>query len=297
MPGRMLVGVDGSAGSREALRWAVEEATVRGAAIEALIAWQSSYDFGELIYFPVDESKTARSASEQLTASVADVAGPQPVLEIDPVVVKGDPAATLCARTIDFDLLVVGSRGHRTFAELLLGSVSSKCARHRSCPVTIIPMHHATPPSSATASRARIVVGVDGSPGSLRALGWALEEGTARRARVEAVCVWHGSEGDSALEIPNLADIHGEERATDSGRERLAGAIAEVTDAHRGVEVEARVLQGDPAQTLCNLREDADLLVVGSRGHGTFDGLLLGSVSSKCAHHSPGPMVIISIAE
>lgn len=261
------------------------------------MAWQCPYDFGEVIYFPVDESKMAAGAWEQVTASVADVARPQPVPEIEPVVVKGDPAATLCARAIDFDLLVVGSRGHGTFAELLLGSVSSKCARHSPCPVAIIPMHHVTPPSSAAASGARIVVGVDGSPGSLRALGWALEEGTARHARVEAVCVWHGSEGDTALEIPNLADIHGGKRTTDSARERLAGAIAEVTDAHRGVDVEARVLQGDPAQTLCNLGEDADLLVVGSRGHGTFDGLLLGSVSSKCAHHSPGPMVIIPIAE
>ncbi len=142
MTGRILVGVDGSEGSLHALRWAVEEAAVRGADVVAVAVWQSPYDYlfgAEGAYVPVDEGLLVRGAKETLAKAIATVAGEHPDVRIEPLVVEGDPAETLCEQADDADLLVVGSRGRGAFGGLLLGSVSSKCAHHCRRPVLIVP--------------------------------------------------------------------------------------------------------------------------------------------------------------
>ncbi len=134
----IVVGVDGSAGSRRALRWALDEAAVRGVVVEAITVWQRTYSYGAQEYWPVDE-EVARHAQLQLTEAVEAVAADHPTVQIDQVVREGDPAQTLCARSETAGLLVVGSRGRGAFAGLLLGSVSTKCAHHCRCPVVIVP--------------------------------------------------------------------------------------------------------------------------------------------------------------
>jgi len=138
MARRILVGVDGSTGSRSALGWAIEEAAARRALLDAIIVWQSPYDF-KGSYYPFDENKIAESARERLVETISEVAGPHPAVEVHPVVLEGDPAQLLCAWSGDADLLVVGSRGRSDFADMLLGSVSTKCAHHSRCPVVIVP--------------------------------------------------------------------------------------------------------------------------------------------------------------
>lgn len=137
---------------------------------------------------------------------------------------------------------------------------------------------------------ARILVGVDGSEGSRRALQWAVEEAQARGALVDAVIVWQSPYDFSG----GLYYIRGdEEKIAESARERLIETVAEVTGQNPTVEIHPVALEGDPAQTLLAWSEDADLLVVGSRGRGGFARLALGSVSAKCAHHSRCPVVIV----
>jgi nucleotide-binding universal stress UspA family protein len=136
---RILVGVDGSDGSRRALSWAVSEAKMTGAIIDAIAVWESPYAFGEGLYTPLDEKKLADAALEHLTAAIGRVAGAHPDVEIHPVVLRGDPAQLLCTWSSEAQLLVLGTRGHGGFAGLLLGSVSAKCAQHSSCPVVIVP--------------------------------------------------------------------------------------------------------------------------------------------------------------
>ena len=140
MTGRIVVGVDGSEGSRQALAWAVNEAAVRGAVVEAVNVWQSPYDHPQDFDFsyPVDEKKLVERARVQLVEAIEQVAGEHGEVEVRSRVLRGDPAATLCARAAKADMLVVGSRGHGTFSELLLGSVSAKCARHSTAPVVIV---------------------------------------------------------------------------------------------------------------------------------------------------------------
>jgi len=134
---RILVGVDGSAGSRRALRWAVEEAAAHGGAVQAVTVWQTLYEAGAVPY-PVDEGKLAEQARERLVHAIAQVAG-QYAAGIEPLVVEGDPAQTLCGWSAAADLLVLGAHGHGGSSQPVLGTVSATCANNSHCPVVIVP--------------------------------------------------------------------------------------------------------------------------------------------------------------
>jgi nucleotide-binding universal stress UspA family protein len=291
MGGQVLVGIDGSEGSRRALRWAAREAAARGAVLQPVMAWQDRYDFGELPLVPVDEEKVAIGAKERMDTMLAEVTGGDTALRTDPLVLRGDPAQELCDRSAGAALLVVGSRGHGGFGGLLLGSVSTKCAHHSRCPVVIVP-HHGRAGDDGPVRR--IVAGVDGSEGSRRALRWAVGEAVLRGAAVDAVAVWHDPYG-SDMSMEYQTPYFRQDRRAILGHveERLARTIAEAAGGHPAVAVNPLVFDGEPAQVLCSRSADADLLVVGSRGHGGFARLLLGSVSTACAHHSRCPVAIV----
>jgi nucleotide-binding universal stress UspA family protein len=134
----VVVGVDGSEGSRQALRWALEEAADRGRPVRAVSVWQRTYNYGSEAYWPIDED-ISRRAAQQLAQAVDDCGHDYPNVQVEQVVLEGDPAQVLCAQSEQAGLLVVGSRGRKTFTGLLLGSVSTKCAHHSRCPVVIVP--------------------------------------------------------------------------------------------------------------------------------------------------------------
>lgn len=134
-----------------------------------------------------------------------------------------------------------------------------------------------------------IVVGVDGSPSSAQALHWALAEARLRGAAVRVVHAWEFPYTEG--EIARLAGETIHEPLTRAAHELLDDALANVdTD---GVTDERSVTEGPPARALLAAAQDAELLVVGCRGHGGFTGLLLGSVSQQCAQHAGCPVVII----
>lgn len=146
MAGRILVGVDGSSGSRRALAWALEEAEVRGSVLEAALAWQGPYDFPRDFYFPADEEEAVARARARLADITREAASAHPGVEVEPIVLEGDPVQTLCRRAATADLLVVGSRGHSSLAGIVLGSTSAACARRSPCPVVIVPAGRDTRP-------------------------------------------------------------------------------------------------------------------------------------------------------
>ena len=141
-----------------------------------------------------------------------------------------------------------------------------------------------------------IVVGVDGSEGSVVALRFAIEEARARGAGVKAVSAWHvpiaaygSTEGTAAfVQIPMEPSEFGKVAGA-----TLTRALEEVAAEASDVEVTPIVREGQAAEVLTEEARDADLLVVGSRGRGGFSGLLLGSVSQQCAHHAHCPVVIV----
>ncbi len=134
---RIVVGVDGSVPSKAALAWAVRQAKLTGAVVEAVIAWNYPGTYG----YPApigDDANYEELAARVVTDAIAEVAGPAGPVEIRSEVVEGNPAAALLAASAGAELLVVGSRGHRGFVEALLGSVSQHCVHHATCPVVII---------------------------------------------------------------------------------------------------------------------------------------------------------------
>lgn len=138
-----------------------------------------------------------------------------------------------------------------------------------------------------------IVVGVDSSDGAKAALRFALVEARLRRAKVLAVHAWqfgfYGAgigEADMAFEV-DLSDVRASAEAA------LKATVDEVVPNDSDVVVVRRIVEGTPGAVLVEESRDAELLVVGSRGHGGFAGLLLGSVSQQCVQHAICPVVII----
>jgi nucleotide-binding universal stress UspA family protein len=139
---------------------------------------------------------------------------------------------------------------------------------------------------------AKIVVGIDGSEESKNALRWALEEARLRSAEVVAVHAW---EAPPAMPEPGPApgfDLVAILPEVQEAGERLVTTVVNEVVGDSDVTVEPVAIAGPPASVLVDAARDADMLVVGSRGHGGFTALLLGSVSQQLAHHAPCPLVI-----
>jgi nucleotide-binding universal stress UspA family protein len=139
-----------------------------------------------------------------------------------------------------------------------------------------------------TPNRGRIVVGVDGSPSSVQALRWALEQARLTGAPVCAVSAWALPASPTWLAVEEDADYWEE-----GARTVLDDAIKDATGDAEALPVQREVVGGHPAKVLIDASTDAGLLVVGSRGHGGFTGLLLGSVSQHVVAHASCPVVVV----
>lgn len=286
---RILVGIDGSEGSKAALRWALDTATTQeSATVVAMAVWfaappvSSPWIAGSVL--PIDlHEPTTQMLEATINAVMPTRKGD---FELEQHVVQGPPAPTLLDESARCDMVVVGTRGLGGFKELVLGSVSRQLAHHAHCPVVIVPSDEPT----HTIPR-RIVVGVDGSANSLAALRWAARRAQATRSTLQAMTVWVRPMGGTTLS-PLTPD-----RDADDAR-HLAGAAALddfIAQAHlpTNITIDRLSIEGTPAKTLIDHARGADLLVVGARGHGGFAGLLVGSVANTVIHHLPCPVAVI----
>lgn len=142
--------------------------------------------------------------------------------------------------------------------------------------------------SDRETARGIIVVGVDGSPSCREALEWAVRQAGITGAKVVAVQAWLAPTdyATGGLLVPE------DEWATEA-EASLASLVSHVAAEQPQVEIEQRVVKGHPAAALVEAARDADLLVVGSRGHGGFTGTLLGSVSHHVLHRARCPVVVV----
>lgn len=277
---RFIVGVDGSAGSADALRWARREAELRGATVTALLAWnfldqyhvdpETTFDPD---YGDEDAQRALAAAVERALGSRAGDVGTEVVCDL--------PATALLDASKDADLLVVGARGLGGFRGLVLGSVSQRCLEHAVCPVMVV---HGSP--DAHPERKRVVVGVDGSESSATALEWAVEEARLRGAALEVVHAW---------DVPYAAEFSFVGDAFEAARRSAAELVSRMLEAAGLVpdDVITTVVQSPPVMAITDAAGGADLVVVGSRGRGGFAGLLLGSVSHQVSRHADRPVVVV----
>jgi nucleotide-binding universal stress UspA family protein len=140
---RIVAGVDGTPSSLDALSWAIGQAVLTGATVDAVIAWRypdlaASGGYG-LVPPGADGSYgLPEIADKTLTEAISGTLGPASGVHVRPWVIEGHAARALLDASVGAELLVVGSRGHGGFAEALLGSVSQHCVQHASCPVVVI---------------------------------------------------------------------------------------------------------------------------------------------------------------
>lgn len=142
-PSVIVVGVDGSDASKDALLWAARQAELTGSALVAVMSWEfPSMAYGAVMPLP-DDFDIAGASQKIVDEAIDETLGEHPAVQVSTVVAEGPPALELLKTAKNADLLVVGSRGHGAFAGMLLGSVSEHCVTHSPCPVVVV--HHATP--------------------------------------------------------------------------------------------------------------------------------------------------------
>ena len=294
--GKILVGVDGSANSAAALRWALAEADLRHHRVTALFAWGyiPPGHAGEGRTFDADYGPADADAA--LAAAIEAAVGAEVAGDVERRVVCDLAPKSLLTVAGGADLLVVGARGVGGFRGLLLGSVSQQCLHHTTGPLAII-RSPGSPDATAQADAAprqgaggRIVVGVDDSDGARRALRWALEEGRLRHAGVDVVHAWQPPyfvpSPFAGMPIdPEIVEKH--------ARAVLEGRVDGEGTRHQPEPVERILVRGAAAPAILGTAPGADLVVLGSRGLGGFKGLVLGSVTHHVAHHIRCPLVVI----
>lgn len=134
----------------------------------------------------------------------------------------------------------------------------------------------------------RIVVGVDGSEGSVAALQWAVEEARLRGAAVEAVQAFHVPYEGGATVVPLNLDPEEFRKAAEASLTKTIGQVA-----HDGVELTHQAVEGPASTVLVEAGRGSALLVVGARGHGGLTGMLIGSVSRQVSEHASVPVVVV----
>jgi nucleotide-binding universal stress UspA family protein len=279
----IVVGVDGSTSSDEALHWAVEEATRRRLPLHVLSAWQSDYGAETVAPLAASLEEDCRSIAE---SAAADAKTASPGLDVSTSTVHAQAASALIAASRRADTVVVGSRGVGAVAEALLGSTSMQLAAYASCPVVVVRQ-----PIAGHEPSPRVVVGIDGSDLSLEATGYAFEQASGRGLGLTVLHVWNANVYTSEVALSALVEPWHELVAEQ--QQITSKAIAPWTEKFPDVEVRTHVVQGRPADVLVDASKGAELVVVGSRGRGGFRGLLLGSVSRSVLHRAHCPVAVV----
>ncbi|GAB3430114.1 adenine nucleotide alpha hydrolase family protein [Flindersiella endophytica] len=311
MPRPLVVGVDPNPDSQLALRWAADEALRRDAPVRVVTAYErSATSLAAAAVRPVGSTGPAgaleaaqpvevvesmeaaestesvesiRSAREAFDDAVGYVRARIGADRVTGSFVSTRPAAALVEESLEAELVVVGSRSRSSLASVLLGSVSSAVAAHAASPVVVVRKERAG--SSAN----RIVVGVDGSPESEAALAFAFEAADLRGAHLDVVYAWH----PATLFGSRTWTMERVETERESRRRELRDRVEPFHSKYPGVSAAAYVLEGRPATLLAKQSETARLMVVGSRGHGGINGLLLGSVSQALLYYAQSTVAVI----
>jgi nucleotide-binding universal stress UspA family protein len=276
-PGRrVVVGVDCSPESEQVLRWADRQAELTRSVLVAVTGWQPDlpgvYVEGE---FPNAEVRVQAALTETISAALR----PERAQLVKLRVSMRPPADALLVQARKADLVVVGPRSGGGIAGLLLGSVAERVVSGASCPVAVV---HATRHRPTH----RIVVGVDGSDCSRRALEWAIRQSIVTESTVDVLAAQ--DEGSRWLLPPY------ESWATPTQWvEQVLSEVLEDAQPPDDARISTRVCPGNAAKVLVDAAAAADMIVVGNHGTGAALSRLLGSVSQKVARHAGVPVVVV----
>ncbi|MBF8185729.1 universal stress protein [Nonomuraea sp. K274] len=272
MAGQIVAGVDGSAPATAALEWAAADAERRGLGLRLVHVCETWRHEVPSTKYCAGVLEAAADRARDLTRDV----------EVTTALLPGKVVDTLVEESATADGLVVGSRGLGGFAGMMMGSVSMAVAGHAAGPVVVVR-------APAVLRHDRVVVGYDGSEHARVAMEYALEQARARLAHLHIVSAW---------QVPGFAPY----ALADGGL--IEQAVEEETRAARRrvlpwLEANSDLIITDeepcehPVSALVRASETADLVVVGSRGHGGFMSAVLGSVSHGVLHHVTCPVAVV----
>lgn len=279
MTSTIVVGIDGSAESNQAMDWAFEEARRSPAPLHMLHGVPDSRYRSDVMGSWIRDLylEDARRVVEQAETRV-------PADLVDRCVVDwtfGSATHALAQASEDARMVVLGTHGRGSLGTLVHGSVSRHVIRHARCPVVV-----AHPAGDSHG----VIAGLD-----LRApeplLPTAFDQAAARKAqltvfRTVAMPAFVGAGLGAPAVGVNLDDIERGERS------EAEQAVAPWSAKHPEVRVEVRVVRGDPRQVLIDASKHGDLVVVGAHGSGWFPGLTLGSTSAAVAEHAHCPVLV-----
>lgn len=276
-PGRrVVVGVDCSPESEQVLRWADRQAELTRSALVAVTGWQPDLPgVGVPSDFPEAQVRMRVALAETISAALP----PPRALSVKQRVSMSPPADALLVQARRADLVVVGPRSAGGIASLLLGSVAERVASGASCPVVIV---HA----ARHRTTHRIVVGVDGSDCSRRALEWAIGQSAITAAKVDVLAV---QDADSRWLMPPYDSWATPKQWVD----QTLAEVLEDLQPPDSARISTQVRPGNAAKVLVDSANTADMIVVGNHGTGAALSRMLGSVSQKVARHAGVPVVVV----
>ncbi|CAM3970681.1 universal stress protein [Corynebacterium belfantii] len=287
----VVVAVDGSEASQNAVRWAANTANKRGVPLRLA----ASYTMPQFLYaegmVPPQELFDELQSETMDVIEAARVVAHEvaPDIKIGYVIAEGSPIDMLLDMSSDVTMIVMGSRGLGGLSGMVMGSVSAAVVSHADCPVVVVRSDNHV---IETNKYGPVVVGVDGSDVSQRATEFAFEEAQARGAKLVAIHTWMDMQVQASLAGLAAAQQEWEiieKEQTTLLKDRLQPLLERFPD----VEVEMVITRDRPVRALEDCSHNAQLLVVGSHGRGGFRGMLLGSTSRALLQSAPCPMVVV----
>jgi nucleotide-binding universal stress UspA family protein len=273
----IVVGVDGSAPSRRAARWAAGEALRSDIPLRLVHALAPDSPVA-VARFEARAGKDLlrRIAATDVSAVTADA------VAVEGVLTRGLAARVLAQESRHASLLVVAGRG-RGLATLL-GSTPVQVTAHAACPVAVVR------DASVVDTGAPVLVGVDASGTAEPALEFAFARAAARKVGLVALHAWH-SPRDAGARLEEVAGVGLAEEVT-TARAELAETLRPWHERYPDVALEQRLIEGTPVTCLTEASREVDVLVVGSRGLSAWSGLMHGSVSQGVVRHAHRAVVI-----
>ncbi|MHC9707928.1 universal stress protein [Corynebacterium diphtheriae] len=287
----VVVAVDGSEASQNAVRWAANTANKRGVPLRLAASYtMPQFLYAEGMVPPQELFDELQSETMDMIEAARVVAHEvAPDIKIGYVIAEGSPIDMLLDMSSDVTMIVMGSRGLGGLSGMVMGSVSAAVVSHADCPVVVVRSdNHVT----ETNKYGPVVVGVDGSDVSQRATEFAFEEAQARGAKLVAIHTWMDMQVQASLAGLAAAQQEWEiieKEQTTLLKDRLQPLLERFPD----VEVEMVITRDRPVRALEDCAHNAQLLVVGSHGRGGFRGMLLGSTSRALLQSAPCPMVVV----
>jgi nucleotide-binding universal stress UspA family protein len=288
----VVVGVDGGAEAIAAARYAAWEAERHGVDLRLVYAHQPTPMWGPSTLISDDYVWEQDWVHTLLQSAKKEVADTHPDLAIEAVVGHGRPAGVLVAESAKASLLVMGTRSAPGVLGRLAGSVAAQVAAHAATPVVVLRSDEPRYAEPAEFAGRPVVVGIDGSEESARAFRFAAEQAVARGSELHAVLVWN------IMYIHDKAPLGPDDYTMHIEEEKAQRLLAETTAGAAGMYPDLVVIRRavhdlDAVQALCHESANAGLLVVGSRGHGGFLGLRLGSTVDALVRQAPVPLAVV----